>query len=186
MSSPARLRLVRLGWSEEYGPEQVALAAVVSAAPSVFFAIVRLAGSPVSWWWLVLAPAGLLIVPRAESPWPLAVWALLLLVWVAQVPAPFTWWSVPAALVVALSHTALTLLAGRPQAGRLAPETARRTVRRLGVVGGVTMGVAVLSQAVVASHVGGLVILVVVALLLLALWLGWGWWRDEGTSAPGT
>lgn len=178
MSGQPRLRLVRLGWSEEYGPEQVALAAVVSAAPAAFFAVTVLARSGLSWWWLVLAPVGLVLVPHAESPWPLVLWAMLLVLWVLDVPAPFTWWSVPAAVVLALSHTALTLLAGRPPAGRLAPETVRRTLRRLGVVVGVTCAVAVLSQAVLALRTGGVAALVVAALLLLTGWLGWGWLRD--------
>ena len=172
-----RLRLVRLGLSEEYEPRQIALAALAAIAPLAFAGCLVLGGGQASWWWLVFAPAGAATVAFAETPAALVVWAMLLALWVGQVPGPFTWWAVPAALAVAAGHTALTLLAGRPPAGGLAAETFRRTGRRLAVVMGVTVAVAALTQAVHAVGVGGQVVVAVAAVLTVAGWVAWGWRR---------
>lgn len=170
-----RLRLVRLGLSEEYEPRQIAIAAVATLAPLAFAGCLMLGGGEASWWWLVFAPAGAATVAFAETPAAMVMWAMLLALWVAQVPGPFTWWSVPGALAIAAGHTALTLLAGRPSAGGLAAGTFRRTGRRLAVVVGVALAVAVLTQAVRAVGVGGQVALAVAAVLAVAGWVAWGW-----------
>jgi hypothetical protein len=171
---PERLRLVRVGVSEEYGPQQLGLAAVAVLAPVGFFCCLVLAGGAISWWWLVLAPVAIVQVPRAESAVPLVFWVFLIVVWFGAVPGRFTWWAVPAALFLAVDHTVLTLLAGRPTAGLLAAGTGRRVRSRLQVVAAVTVGTAALAQSVLVLALPGQLALAVTALALLAGWIWWG------------
>ncbi len=173
-------RLIRLGLSEEYAPTQLLLAAAVGLAPVGFLVAMILAGSGFTWWLLVLAPLAALGAARPESTGHLVLWALLLVVWVTAVPGPFTWWCLPAALVIAASHTALVLLAGRPTSGDLAADTWQRVGRRLGTVAGITVGVAVLAQVVRSVRLPGQAALAVVALLLVS---GWLWWGTRNTAA---
>ena len=181
--APARqLRLVRLGLSEEYGVPQLLLGAVVILAPVVFLAAMILAGAGFTWWFLVLTPLAAVGAARPESTGHLVLWVLLLVVWVVGVPAPFTWWSVPAALAVAASHTALVLLGGRPMSGDLAADTWPRVRRRLGTVAAITVGVAVLAQLVRSIRVPGQVALAVMALVAVSVWLWWGT-RQAGSDA---
>jgi len=174
--------LVRLGLSEEYGVPQLLLGAVVILAPVVFLAAMILAGAGFTWWFLVLTPLAAVGAARPESTGHLVLWVLLLVVWVVGVPAPFTWWSVPAALAVAASHTALVLLGGRPMSGDLAADTWPRVRRRLGTVGAITVGVAVLAQLVRSIRVPGQVALAVMALVAVSVWLWWGT-RQAGSDA---
>ncbi len=167
-------RLVRLGWSAEYSPPQLLLAALVAAAPAGFVACLILAGGGLSWWWLVLAPTGLALLSRLESVVVLLVWLGLGVLWMGLAPGPLSWWSVPAALVLLVSHTALTLLSGRPTSGGLAPETGPRTVRRCAVVAAATLGVAAVSTAILALDVAGQALLVAFALAIIAAWWWWG------------
>jgi hypothetical protein len=178
---PARLRLVRLGVSDEYGPQQLVLAAIAVLAPAGFFCCLVLAGGAISWWWLVLTPVGIVQVPRAESSVPLVFWIFLLVVWFGAVPGRFTWWALPAALLLAIDHAVLTLLAGRPTAGLLAAGTGRRVRGRLHVVAAITVGTAVLAQSVLAVEVQGRLALAVAALLLLAVWI---WWGGRSPESP--
>ena len=181
--APARqLRLVRLGLSEEYGVPQLLLGAVVILAPVVFLAAMILAGAGFTWWFLVLTPLAAAGAARPESTGHLVLWVLLLVVWVVGVPGPFTWWSVPAALAVAASHTALVLLGGRPMSGDLAADTWPRVRRRLGTVAAITVGVAVLAQLVRSIRVPGQVALAVMALVAVSVWLWWGT-RQAGSDA---
>jgi hypothetical protein len=175
-----RVRLVRLGLSEEYGSAQIGLVTVVALAPLAFVVAMVLAGSEFSWWLLVFTPLAALGAARPESPGHLALWVLLLAVWVVGVPGPFTWWSVPAALTVAVAHTGAVLLAGRPSSGDLAADTWSRVRSRLGMVAGIVVGVAVLAQLVRSVRVPGQVVLAVLALLAVSIWLWWGT-RPAGT-----
>jgi hypothetical protein len=109
---------------------------------------------------------------------------LLLVVWVTAVPGPFTWWSVPAALSIAVSHTALILLGGRPASGELASDTLSRVRSRLGVVAVITVGVAGLAQVVRSVRVPGQLTLAVAALVAVSLWLWWGTRRNEVDGPP--
>jgi hypothetical protein len=180
---PRRIRLVRLGLSEEYATTQLLLAAVVGLAPVGFLVAMILAGSGFTWWLLLLTPLAALGAARPESTGHLVLWAVLLLLWVTAVPGPFTWWCVPAALVIAASHTALVLLGGRPTSGDLAADTWARVSRRLGRVGAITVGVAVLAQLVQSIRVPGQVALAVVALLVISGWLWWGTRRSGRDDA---
>jgi hypothetical protein len=186
MSAPAgprrRLRLVRLGVSAEYDPRQLVVSTVATLAPLLFAGTLMLAGGEVSWWWVVFAPAGAATVAYAETPAALVMWAMLLVLWLAQVPGPFTWWAVPAAACLAAGHTALTLVAGRPSAGALDGAALRRTGRRLAVVVGAALAVAVVTQLVRAVGVGGHLVLAVAAVLLLGGWVLWGS-RQEGPAS---
>ena len=179
-----RVRLVRLGLSEEYGSVQLLLCAVVVLGPVVFLAAMILAGSGFTWWFLVLTPLMALGAARPESPGHLVLWLLLLVVWVTAVPGPFTWWSVPAALSIAVSHTALILLGGRPASGELASDTLSRVRSRLGVVAVITVGVAGLAQVVRSVRVPGQLTLAVAALVAVSLWLWWGTRRNEVDGPP--
>jgi len=169
-----RVRLIRLGLSEEYGATQLLLCAVVILAPIVFLAAMILAGSDFTWWLLALTPLAAVGAARPESAGHLVLWVLLLVVWVAAVPGPFTWWSVPAALAIAASHTALVLLGGRPMSGDLAADTWQRVRNRLGIIAATTVGVAVLAQLVRSVRLPGQVALAVIALVAVSGWLWWG------------
>ncbi len=171
-------RLVRWGGSDEHDAGRLAVAAVATVAPLLFAVCLMLGGGEVTWWWLVFAPAGAATVAYAETPAALVMWAMLLVLWVAQVPGPFSWWSLPAAACVAAGHAALTLVAGHPSAGALPFEAVRRTGRRLAVVLAVALAVALLSQAVRAVALPGQVALAVAAVLVVAAWVLWGWRRD--------
>ena len=176
-TSPAasrRVRLIRLGLSEEYGATQLLLCSVVILAPVVFLAAMILAGSEFTWWLLVLTPLATVGAARPESAGHLILWVLLLVVWVAAVPGPFTWWSVPAAMAIAASHTALVLLGGRPMSGDLAADTWQRVRNRLGIIAATTVGVAVLAQLVRSVRLPGQVALAVIALVAVSGWLWWG------------
>jgi hypothetical protein len=170
-AAPARVRLLRLGLSEEYSWAQIGLSTVVALAPAVFLVAMVLAGSEFTWWLLVFAPLAAFGAARPESTGHLVLWVLLLVVWVVSVPGPFTWWSVPAALTVAGSHTALVLLAGRPASGDLAADTWARVRSRLGVVAGIVIGVAVLAQVVRSVRVPGQPALAVMSLVGVSVWL---------------
>ena len=176
-----RVRLVRLGLSEEYGAAQIGLAAVVALAPVAFLVAMILAGSQFTWWLLLFTPLAALGAARPESSGHLVLWVLLLGVWVIAVPGPFTWWSVPAALTIASSHTALVLLAGRPASGDLAADTWARVRARLGVVTGLVIGVAVLAQVVRSIRAPGQLALAVIALVAVSVWL---WWGTRSTELP--
>ena len=177
----SRVRLVRLGLSEEYGSAQIGLAAVVALAPVAFLVAMILGGSQFSWWLLVFTPLAALGAARPESSGHLVLWVLLVGLWVIAVPGPFTWWSVPAALTIAVSHTALVLLAGRPASGDLAADTWSRVRSRLGVVAGIVVGVAVLAQLVRSVRVPGQLALAVIALVAVSIWL---WWGTRSTEPP--
>jgi hypothetical protein len=175
----ARLsRLVRLGASDEHDTARLAVAGVATVSPLLFAVCIMLGGGEVTWWWLVFAPAGAATVAYAETPAALVMWAMLLVLWVGQVPGPFTWWSLPAAGCVAAGHAALTLVAGHPTAGALPTEAVRRTARRLAVVLSVAGAVALVGQGVRAVGVTGQVSLAVAAVLVVAVWVSWGWRRD--------
>ena len=169
-----RVRLVRLGLSEEYGSVQLLLSVIVMLGPVAFLAAMILAGSGFTWWFLIVTPLMALGAARPESPGHLVLWVLLLVVWVTAVPGPFTWWSVPAALAIAASHTALILLGGRPASGDLASDTWSRVRSRLGVVAVITVGVAGLAQVVRSLRVPGQLGLAVGALAVVSVWLWWG------------
>jgi hypothetical protein len=179
-----RVRLVRLGLSEEYGTVQLLLCAVVVLGPVVFLAAIILAGSGFTWWFLVLTPLMALGAARPESPGHLVLWVLLLVVWVTAVPGPFSWWSVAAGLAIAVSHTALILLGGRPASGELASDTWSRVRGRLGIVAVITVGVAGLAQVVRSVQVPGQLALAVAALVAVSLWLWWGTRRTELDGHP--
>ncbi|MEP6649355.1 MAG: hypothetical protein ABJA74_05510 [Lapillicoccus sp.] len=178
-----RVRLIRLGVSEEYGSAQLLLSAVVVLAPVAFIAAMILAGSEFTWWFLVFTPLTAVGAARPESTGHLVLWVLLLVLWVAVVPGPFTWWSVPAALAIATSHTALVLLGGRPTSGDLAADTWERVRHRLAVVGGITVGVAVLAQLVRSLRAPGQLALAVAALVAVSLWLWWGTRRTQSDES---
>ncbi len=81
---------------------------------------------------------------------PLAQWALLLLLWFLLTEAgSFSWWSLPGAAGVLLSHAATSLSATMPPGGDVGAVSARRWVR--------WTGTALAVVAVVGACAGGLV-----------------------------
>ena len=66
--------------------------------------------------------------------------------------------------------------------GDLAADTWPRVRRRLGTVGAITVGVAVLAQLVRSIRVPGQVALAVMALVAVSVWLWWGT-RQTGSDA---
>ncbi len=175
-------RLFRLGSSDEYGPHQALAALVVVLAPIAFLGCASLAGGRITLWLLVAAPLLVLLVPHPDSVLPFGFWALLGVVWVVEVPGPFTWWSVPAAVSALLAHVAFSRLAGSPTTVRWPRATRVRQSRRVGVVAAATVLVAALAQLVLRLEPGGQVVVVVAAMLAVAGWLWIGRWRDESRA----
>ena len=167
-------RTYTLGRSEELGRDQVALGLVVVLTPAAFIGCAVLAGAGISAWLLVLVPSAVLLVREADAVWPLVAWTGLGVLWVVQVPGVFSWWAVPAAVCVLLSHVATGLLAAAPPALEVSRQTYRRCVRRVAVVSGVTLAVAGASQLVVRLALAGHVAVTVLALAALAGWLWLG------------
>ena len=181
---PLRSRLLRLGSSEEYSAEPAALVVVLVMAPVAFLGFAALAGAAVSPWLLLGVPLLALFVPKVDSVAPLVLCGVLGALWVIQVPAPFTWWSVPAAVTALVSHTALTLLAGAPTVLEWPIATVRRQVRRVALVSLLTLFMAGVAQLALRAQIAGRVAVVVAALAAVATWLWVGRWRDE--ADPGT
>jgi hypothetical protein len=179
-------RVFRLGSSQEYGPQQVVLALVIVLTPVAFLACAALAGGQLSPWLLVAAPLLVLLVAQADSMLPLGLWAVLAAIWVIQVPGPFSWWSVPAALCALLAHVAFALLAGAPTTVMWSGPTLLRQSRRLGVVAGATLVVAGAAELVLGAQLQGQVLLAVGAMLTVAAWVWVGRWRDEGRAGEPT
>ena len=180
-----RVRLVRFGLSEEYGSAQLVLWAVVILAPAVFLAAMILAGSGFTWWFLVLAPLAAAGAARPGGGGPGKRGGGVVVGVGGAGPPGVKGWSVPAAMAIATSHTALVLLGGRPASGDLAADTWVRVRRRLGVVGAITVGVAVVAQLVRSVHVPGQIALAVAALVAVSLWPWLGTRtavRDEGSA----
>lgn len=178
-------RLIRIGTSDEFGWQQVVLVAIVVLAPAAFLWCASLAGGQVSPWLALLLALTAALVIRAESALLAILWLVLGVLWVAVVPSPFTWWSVPAAGVALLGHVSAGVPAGAPLTTVWPAATIRRYRRRIGVVLAITGGVAVLAQITVSLRTSGAAWLVVVALLLVAGWLGLGWRLDAESSDDG-
>ncbi|WP_295699656.1 hypothetical protein [Lapillicoccus sp.] len=181
-------RLIRVGTSDEFGWQQAVLAAIVVLAPAGFLWCASLAGGQVSPWLALLLPLAAALVVRADSVLTTGTWLVLGLLWLVQVPSPFTWWSVPAAGTALLAHVAGSLLAGAPPTTVWPAATVRRYRWRIGVVLAITVGVAVLAQVTLSLRTSGAAELSVVALLVVATWLWLGRRLDEessdGSEAP--
>ena len=175
---------MRLGSSEEYSAEPAALVVVLVMAPVAFLGFAALAGAALSPRLLLGVPLLAWFVPEVDAVAPLVLWGVLGALWVNQVPAPFTWWSVPAAVTALVSHTALTLLAGAPTVLEWPIATVRRQVRRVALVSVLTLFVAGVAQLALRAQIAGQVAVVVAALAAVATWLWVGRWRDE--ADPGT
>ena len=174
-------RLVRIGNYDEFGWQQAVLASVVVLAPAGFLWCASLAGGEVSPWLALFLPLAGALVVVADSALATGVWLVLGVLWVALVPAPFTWWSVPAAGAALLAHVAGTGLAGVPLTTVWPAATIRRYRWRIGVVLAITTAVAVVASVTLSLHVSGGASLFGVALLLVAAWL-WLGRRLDGDS----
>lgn len=178
-------RLIRIGSSDEFGWQQVVLAALIVLAPAAFLWCASLAGGRISPWLALLMPLTAALVIQADSALPGGVWLVLGIIWVAQVPAPFSWWCVPAAGAALVAHVAATGLAGAPTTTVWPSATIRRYRRRIGLVLAITAGVAALAQVTLSLHPAGAAALSFLALLLVATWL-WLGRRLDGGEASGT
>lgn len=142
-------RTVRFGHGPEWSIDQVSLAVAACAGIALYLlALLQATGGFVGiWWFLALVP--LAFIGHAGSALPLAVWAALLVVWYQLTPAgSFTWWSLPAAVGVAVAHTATALSASAPPATAF-PQPTRRRWAQLAVA-------AALAAAPVAGLAGAL------------------------------
>lgn len=177
-----RRRLFRLGQSDEFGSQAIVLTLVALVAPAAFLWCGSLAGGEVSPWLLLLLPLLLLVVTRTNTILLAVLWVLLGVIWLAQVPAPFTWWAVPAAAVALVAHVAGSLLAGAPTTATWPRPTIRRIGRRVAVVLAVTVGVAAVAQVTLTVRTPGVLWLGVAALALVAGWLAGGQLLDRAPA----
>lgn len=175
-------RLIRIGRSDEFGVQQAALVTVVVLAPVAFLWCASLAGGRISPWLALLLPLVFSVAVRSDSALLAGTWLVLGVIWMAQVPAPFSWWSVPAAGAALLAHAGGAVLAGAPLTTVWPDATVNRTLRRIGVVLAITVAVASLAQATLSLEAGGAAALCVVALLSVAGWLWLGRRLDDEAS----
>lgn len=171
-TSSRAARVVRVGHGDELGMAQLVVGALGIVAPLAFLGCASAAGASVSLWLVALVLAAAIVVQIAT--WALGVtllWAMLALVWVTQVPGPFSWWSVPGALLAMAHHVGLAQIAGRPSTAPVDRTTLRDTLRRCGVVAGATVAVAATSALVLRLGLDGSAVLLVVAVLAVSAWV---------------
>lgn len=170
-------RLTRLGRSEEFGFQQVLAAAVAVASVPAFLLCAALAGAHLSVWWYPMgALAGLVVVAFGDTMYPMLVWAALGYFWVTQVPGPFSWWALGAALCGLVAHTVSAMGAARPTTLPWPSALLRLTARRLAVVAGVTAVVAGVAAASVGARLSSSPVLLGAALVVVTVW-AWAAWR---------
>ena len=170
-------RLTRLGRSEEFGFQQVLATGIAVAAASVFLLCAALAGAHLSVWWYPMgALAGLVVVAFGDTLYPMLVWAALGFFWVTQVPGPFSWWALGAALSGLVAHTVAAMAAARPTTLPWPSALLRLTARRVAVVAGVTAAVAGVAAVSVGARLSPSPFLLGSALVVVTVW-AWAAWR---------
>lgn len=123
-------RTLGFGVGPEWSTHQLALTAANTAGAAVFLAALHQAsgGFDGIWWLLLVVPAT--TMSFAGSGLLLGYYAVLLAGWFYLTPAgSFSWWSVPAAAGLLLSHTASALSATAPPAAQLTRNQLERRLR---------------------------------------------------------
>ena len=123
-------RTLRFGTGPEWSSHQLALTGASTLGVSLYLAALNLAagGFPGAYWLLLLVPAT--TMSFAGSGLLLGFMGLLLYGWFILMPAgSFTWWSLPAAAGLLLSHSAVSLSATAPGAARFGRDHLRRRAR---------------------------------------------------------
>ncbi|MEO6996502.1 MAG: hypothetical protein ABI112_00280 [Terracoccus sp.] len=123
-------RTLRFGTGPEWSSHQLALTAANTFGVSLYLIALNLAAGGFSgvFWLLVLVPAT--TMSFAGSGLSLGLMALLLYGWFTLMPAgSFTWWSLPAAAGLLLSHSAVALSATAPPTARFSRDHLRRRAR---------------------------------------------------------
>jgi hypothetical protein len=143
-------RTLRFGVGPEWSSAQLALGATSSTGAALYLvALHQAAGGfdPVFW---ALAAVPMLTLSLAGSGASLAYWALMLYGWfVLTDEASFSWWALPAAVGLLVSHTATALSASVPPAGMVATGSLHRWGRGVAVAVGAAAVVAVAAAALV-------------------------------------
>ncbi|MDN5797630.1 MAG: hypothetical protein L0H79_18045 [Intrasporangium sp.] len=152
-----RQRLVRFGTTgTDWSLHHLLLAAVATLGVALYLLALQGAtgGKDAGWWLLTAVP--LLTWSLSNSAAALALWSVLVVVWVNLTPAgSFTWWSLLAALGVTLSHAATALADSRPPWAYVGRATARGWLRPVVVAVAAATVVAVLA-ALLLGRAGGL------------------------------
>lgn len=133
----ASYRTLRLGAGPEWSTGQLALGAASTAGALLFLAALYGAsgGFDLVWWLLAIVPV--LTFSMAGSGMALGYWALMLYGWFLLTDSgSFTWWSLPAAAGLLVSHAATSLSASMPPAGQLARAAVRRWGRSIAIAFG--------------------------------------------------
>lgn len=154
---PGATRTLRFGTGPEWSSHQLALALAHTVGVVVFLAALDRAsgGFPAPYWLVVLIPPTTMVF--AGSGLTLGLMLTLLYGWFLLAPAgSFTWWSVPAAAGLLLSHVAVSLSATAPPAARFETRQLRRRARiallALCAAPVVAMGAALLSGSGLGPH----------------------------------
>ncbi len=100
---------------------------------------------------------------------PLIAIVYLVVNWIAIAPAAWSPWSVVAALSLLIFHTGAAMCAAVPAQAPLPAPVWASTGRRLGVVGGITVGVWAMSAIIERVDVGSGIVPAMVALGVLSL-----------------
>ncbi len=132
MSTPVATttRTLRFGGGPEWSSHQLALTAANTLGVGVYLAALNVAagGFPGACWLLLVVPAT--TMSFAGSGLSLGVMGVLLYGWFILLPAgSFTWWSLPAAAGLLLSHSAVSMSATAPPTARFSREQLRRRLR---------------------------------------------------------
>lgn len=124
------VRTLRFGTGPEWSSHQLALTAANTLGVGLYLAALSQAAGGFSglYWLILLVPAT--TMSFAGSGLSLGLLAVLLYSWFILLPAgSFTWWSLPAAVGLLLSHSAVSLSATAPPTARFSREHLRRRLR---------------------------------------------------------
>jgi hypothetical protein len=171
---PPVRRTVHFGAGPEWSLSQLGAAGAAVGGVVVYLASLSLAAGGFDSLWWALAALPLLTMAWAGSAAPLLYWALLLYGWFTLTPAgSFSWWSLPAAAGVAVSHAATAMSASSPPAGSFTARTARRWLRHTAIASAAAVPVSLLAGLLAGRSLGLVQAAYVVGLggVSLGLWL---------------
>ena len=127
-------RFVRFGAGSDWSVHHLLLAGLATFGVALYLvALAGASGGMDAGWWLLLA-VPLMTWSLSNSAAALALWTVLLVVWINLTPAgSFSWWSLLAAGGVTLSHAATALADSAPPWALVGRVTAREWLRWVAV-----------------------------------------------------
>lgn len=155
VAPPGRTRTIRFGTGPDWSMHQLGLAAAHTIGVAVFLAALHQAsgGFALPYWLVLLLPPTTMVL--AGSSLTLGLMLTLLYGWFLLTPAgSFTWWSVPAAAGLLLSHISVSWSASAPPATRWSGAPLRRRAHLALIAFGAAPVVAVGAAALAGRRLG--------------------------------